>query len=606
MRVAKVLVAALLWPLISLAQTFTYPSVTFQNVTVLGTLYGASFNLGPQAANTVLANATSSSAVPTPFAMPGCSSSASALQWVSGSGFACNSAITANALTAGAWASPGAIGSTTPNSGSFTNLNVSGSVSGAGFAGLLGGYSGNASITPPVTLTTSSLGAVLSSSASGAITLPLTSAAASGTAIHFMGRAWGSVIFPQGSDTLFPPYGSSSAMQLNTTDEATMVSNGAGGWVVTNIKHAHCANILDFGGNNTAGANNDSAFASAVNSQGSSSQVCVYLPAGYYNFASSVTYNRNGTTITVEGDGPETSLLKFPASTGGFIFQTSSGSMNVNVRNLTILANGAGGGTSAIFFDNTNTSGGPQPQVPSVVENVSIRGADGYNATDYWSYGVGIESWSQFNFNNLYVGGGSSNSGIGVNLSSANPPNGIVYNFVNCTFNFLATGIVYGNDIQGVAVSNTNFNSNTGISVPSGESGLDQLVVSNSQFGINVGTGINIQSLLPNTQIVGNLFIIPGTSNGIVLNNTGLFSIVGNSFNEGSGATGINGITVGNTNNNYPGIITGNIFDGMVGGSGIALFSTSNHVNVQSNVYSGNGTNVSNAGTTNTVGGGSQ
>lgn len=49
--------------------------------------------LATQAANTTLANATSGAAVPTAFAMPSCSTSASALNWTTNSGFGCNTAI---------------------------------------------------------------------------------------------------------------------------------------------------------------------------------------------------------------------------------------------------------------------------------------------------------------------------------------------------------------------------------------------------------------------------------------------------------------------------------------------------------------------------------
>lgn len=45
--------------------------------------------LSSMAANTVVANATSSSAAPTAFPMPSCSSSNSSLQWSNGTGFAC-------------------------------------------------------------------------------------------------------------------------------------------------------------------------------------------------------------------------------------------------------------------------------------------------------------------------------------------------------------------------------------------------------------------------------------------------------------------------------------------------------------------------------------
>lgn len=48
-------------------------------------------SLASQAANTVVANVTGSSASPSAFVMPSCSSSTSALQWTSGTGFVCGS-----------------------------------------------------------------------------------------------------------------------------------------------------------------------------------------------------------------------------------------------------------------------------------------------------------------------------------------------------------------------------------------------------------------------------------------------------------------------------------------------------------------------------------
>jgi hypothetical protein len=98
--IKRILIAALLWPLVALAQS--YPSPTFQNVTVLGTLNQAGgippANLSPQAANTVLGNATGSSASPTAIPVTGCNGAAQALQWTNGSGFGCNS----NIATSGA------------------------------------------------------------------------------------------------------------------------------------------------------------------------------------------------------------------------------------------------------------------------------------------------------------------------------------------------------------------------------------------------------------------------------------------------------------------------------------------------------------------------
>lgn len=93
----KILLAALLLPLSVFAQT--YPSPTFNNMTVNGTATFASSptftggiaisNLSNIAANTVLANVTSSTAGVTAFAMPSCSATGNALQYTSGTGFTC-------------------------------------------------------------------------------------------------------------------------------------------------------------------------------------------------------------------------------------------------------------------------------------------------------------------------------------------------------------------------------------------------------------------------------------------------------------------------------------------------------------------------------------
>jgi len=472
----------------------------------------------------------------------------------------------------------------------------------------VGGFNGSVGVTAPVTLGILNVNNILSVSGAGIVTLPVSSTYPNGTSIRMVFRTSGSSILAQGSDQLFPAYGSATVSNFNAGDEVTVTSNGAGGWVLSGVKHQACANVMDNGGNNTASANNDTAWVNALNSTSFSFSHCVYFPAGYYNFSNvGLNYSVNGTSITVKGDGPGVSVLRWTAGNagGGINFTTTNGTMTAHVRDLSILGGGVGGG-AALSFNNTSTTGGPAPQSQSDVTNVEIRGLDGFNATDYWSFGIAVNNWSQWNFTNVFVGGGSNFSGTGVVVQGTAAPTGIVYNFQGCTFNFLSVGIVYGNYIQGVTVNQSNFDTNIGVSVPVSQSNLDQLAVTASQFGINTGRGIDVESLVPNTQITGNLFIVPVSSNGIVLNNTGLFTIVGNSFNEGTGGSGRNGINISNSAGG-PGVITGNIFDGMVGGSGVLLQSTSSNVNVQSNVYSGNTNNVSNSCSSGcTVGGGSQ
>lgn len=77
------------------------------------------------AANTVLANATASSAAPTAFAMPSCSSSVSALNWTTSTGFTCNTGLITAAAVSSTYAplaSPALTGTpTAPTAAAGTN-----------------------------------------------------------------------------------------------------------------------------------------------------------------------------------------------------------------------------------------------------------------------------------------------------------------------------------------------------------------------------------------------------------------------------------------------------------------------------------------------------
>jgi hypothetical protein len=98
----KILVAALLLPLLAFGQS--YPSPTFNNLTVQGTFTATGKvglgSLAAQAANTVVGNATASSATPTAITVTGCNGAAQALQWTNGSGFGCNSALATSGANA--------------------------------------------------------------------------------------------------------------------------------------------------------------------------------------------------------------------------------------------------------------------------------------------------------------------------------------------------------------------------------------------------------------------------------------------------------------------------------------------------------------------------
>ena len=124
--------------------TFTGP-VTIPTLTVSTTA-----TLPAQAANTLLGNASGSSASPSAVSVSNCSSSSSALSYTSGTGFGCNSSVNAATLGGATFASPGPVGSSTASTGAFTTLSASSAVSGSGFSTYLasppaiGGTSANA------------------------------------------------------------------------------------------------------------------------------------------------------------------------------------------------------------------------------------------------------------------------------------------------------------------------------------------------------------------------------------------------------------------------------------------------------------------------------
>lgn len=90
-------------PLNGSVGSITPSTGVFTNLTATGTVTVpagtvALSGLASQVANTVVANATGSSASPTAISVPSCSTSSSALQWTSGTGLGCNSAINASSL----------------------------------------------------------------------------------------------------------------------------------------------------------------------------------------------------------------------------------------------------------------------------------------------------------------------------------------------------------------------------------------------------------------------------------------------------------------------------------------------------------------------------
>jgi len=171
--------------------------------------------LSPIAGNTVLANATGSSAAPTAFAMPSCSTSASALNWTTSSGYTCNAAVNAATLGGATFAAPGSIGSTTAGSGAFSTLSASSTVSGTGFSNYLASP-------PAIGGTAPAAGSFTTLSATGLIS-PASTVGIKGTTTNDSPAAGGVGENPNNSAT-------GTSLTTGTNANATSVALSAGDW----------------------------------------------------------------------------------------------------------------------------------------------------------------------------------------------------------------------------------------------------------------------------------------------------------------------------------------------------------------------------------------
>lgn len=279
------------------------------------------------------------------------------------------------------------------------------------------------------------------------------------------------------------------------------------------------------------------------------------LPQGtvFVATGATVTLPANGSMI-VEGAGRDVSNIRFGAGVTGLTVNVNSFKQSFSFRRFSCLAAGAGTGICINIVDS-----GPQGQgAQNDVTSVTFRGSDGYFGTNCWAVGFQVNYFSNINFIDDDFIGCSVNTGIGINLAGLNTISGVVYNITNSNFEGLVKGLVYGDHIQGVTVTNSNFTQDTnGIYVNAGVTVVDQLTVTGGQFGI-VTFGINEQSGVPNTSISGALFnITAANSTGIYLGGAFICSITGNNF-QSSTVTGTIGLEI-NTVSAAPGCtISGN------------------------------------------------
>lgn len=400
------------------------------------------------------------------------------------------------------------------------------------------------------------------------------------------------------------------------------------------ITYAQC-NPITLTGNGTisssAASSNSSALQAAVNGLAAPGG-CVEIPSGLWPFdAVSLIFNTGVVSFTIEGDGPDSSILNFLGSGGGGITVTASDAIQtVHIRDLTLSTTSTDGTLTALLLNNP-TGAQSGAILPSDIVHVNFRGANVITSLsgwgEYWGTGVQEEGWSNLNFDTDMFVGPANDSGLnGVGIVFDTPSTdtnseagGIWYNIAKCSFYAEGNGILIGANVQGITVTQSNFQGGTtGIYA---ESGVDstyftQLAVTGgNQFEV-VDPGIDIAIAQPLAELLvsGNVFTIQDNNNGnnpgiLLLSNQGdQTSIVNNTFRGAtpSGTLGA-GINVAPSNSgsicagsgNCLGVITGNTFYGLA--YGVTLSSYTTNWNVQANVYKVT-TPVYNLGSGNSIG----
>lgn len=363
-----------------------------------------------------------------------------------------------------------------------------------------------------------------------------------------------------------------------------------------------CLNILSYGGvgnnstDNTTALNN--LFAAA-----SGGTVCAYFPPGKYKFSANVAYsftNANA-SITIKGAGADLTELTWNG-TDGITINYAGPFNSAHVRDMTLTTSGVNAGAGLRLKQTIASYGNPANSAVSDISGATFRGADGYAASQYWAYGVDVYNVSNVNFiNDSFVGeaGSYGTTGVGVNLhgTTAAPP--VVFNFTDNFFQWLYAGIIYGANVQGVSVAQSNFTGDAyGIYAPANGQVVDQLAVTSSQFNCSL-EGIYTLTAISNTIIQNSYFIVPKNAVGIDLSSVYSYSIVGNTFEPNVGASNTNGLAI-NTTTGPGGVISGNVFSGLT--TGVYLQSSSTNANLQGNQYANNMNNFVNSGSNNKVG----
>lgn len=510
----KILVAVLMWPLLVLAQS--YPSPTLQNLTVLGSFTGTGIiglpTLAAQAANTVVANVTGSSASPTAFPMPSCSTANSALKYTSGTGWGCG---TTFALTSG-------------------NLSQFAATTSAQLAGVISDETGTGALVfatnPALAGATSSAAVTVNAAGSGIfVNDPAGASHANYYLQNTASNTWGIRSVSTSSNTFQinryvsgtytdTPISISNSTGIVTMPDGAYITGGShnnapignvtpstgafttlsasstvsGSGFNNYITSANTIGLIDsmtnakaYGAlgnsNGTHGNGNDDTTA-LQNALNASANGVLHIPCGTYRITASISETSPTSNYWIMGDGECTKIYNDGATAfATFVFNPSSANNNVNptvkVSGIYFInPNVTGAGQAAVSFTNeerpyfqNNIVYGYQQGVVYVSTFAPVIDHNTFHQLKGSAIDCSIDSSCNSGtiWQNGFFSGGIANSAPAINLNApASGINGISIigndieaNYTGILFQNVSGAIVHGNYIENQTSSNLFFNS---------------------------------------------------------------------------------------------------------------------------------------------------
>ena len=389
---------------------------------------------------------------------------------------------------------------------------------------------------------------------------------------------------------------------LSIANGGTGSTTAAAAREALNVSFKMLLNVKDYGATGNGSTDDTTAIQNALNAIATGGGL--FFPAGTYVLSSQLTCtlspSGSAVSIMLAGAGADVTNLVWAAG-GGLKINYADIFHGAHIRDMSFLTGTTNTG-SAILLNQTasSTPNGGNSAITSI-DNVTIRGSDGYSGTNYWANGVNIANVSNVNMLNCSISGSNTSGighGVGVNIIGTSTNDAVQFDLTSCVINYCYQGIFYNNYVEGVSVVALNsIGCQYGIMSNGYESNLLQLSVVNSQINANL-TGIYTQSVINVFLVSNNLFIVPvgATGNpsiGINCDAAGLFSICNNVFIPRGSSVNNYGVQI-SANATYPGIISNNIFHTIT--LGIALLGGAKNINCKNNEFFSCNTNFVNYG----------